>query len=280
MSQELPPVVSFTVGTATVAAISIGDVTLPLAPAMGRGAAELTGSDDLTDLARQTLIPLQSVVMVTGDTVVLVDAGLYDVGPDSEYFVPGYRPPPPLVESLRGIGVAPEDVQHVVITHRHWDHFNGTAVDGTPTFPRARHYIGALDWAAIETRLADPASREARSIALVHRAGLLQTVSGDLDIAPGIRIIAAPGETPGHQIVRLESGASVLYALGDLYHHPAEFIRPTWMVSWADPVTTAASRRRLVPAALGEQATLVASHIPSVGMLSGTVDAARWTVRR
>lgn len=266
------PIRTVTVGEATVSVIHFGDVTLPLAPAMGRDPSELVGDAELEDLARVEVIPLQCVLIRTPETTVVVDPGLYDVEDGSPYALAGYLPPTPVMESLALLGVGREDVEHVVVTHAHWDHFNGTALEtGEPTFPRARHHVGAADLAAMLAKARDPDTREARSIAHAARAGLTEAVTGDKEIAPGITLMAAPGETPGHQVVRVASGSppSVLFALGDLVHHPVEFSRPVLMVGWADPTTAAASRRRVYAAALEDRALLVAAHIPEVGTLEG-----------
>lgn len=78
----------------------------------------------------------------------------------------------------------------------------------------------------IQPQLADPQSLQSRTLGAVERAGLLQLVDGEMEILPGIRILPAPGESPGHQIVRIEDADGVLYHVGDLYHHRLEVARP------------------------------------------------------
>ena len=124
----------------------------------------------------------------------------------------------------------------------------------------------------------DPSSRESRALRPVQEAGLLELVDGSVEVLPGLRILPAPGETPGHQVVRVESGrpAEVFYALGDLYHHPAEFARPTWMVSWASFDENVASRESILADAIESNALIMLSHIPSLGRVSGSVEAHSW----
>ncbi len=90
------------------------------------------------------------------------------------------------------------------------------------------------------------------------------------------QILPAPGETPGHQIVRVRSAGRTLYCLGDLYHHPVEVEQPTWAAHWNDRAAALASRQALVAAALAEDALLVATHIPGVGRLTKTDDGVQW----
>lgn len=212
---------------------------------------------------------------------VLVDASLYD--PDSPYAVPDYRPPPGLLEQLVGAGVQLEGVDHVIITHSHWDHFNATTVerpDGyEPSFPNARHYLGRADWERneIQEALQDPDTLESRTLAVLNGRGLLELVDGNRDLEQGVQILAAPGETHGHLIVRVESEGQVLYCLGDLYHHVVEVEHPEWPVNWTEDVDgNLRSRRSLMQAALAKDALLVAAHIPGVGRLQRIQSGVTW----
>jgi glyoxylase-like metal-dependent hydrolase (beta-lactamase superfamily II) len=73
----------------------------------------------------------------------------------------------------------------------------------------------------------------------------------------------------------VHSEGQTLYCLGDLYHDPLEVEHPKWMAQWADIDATFASRRRLVEAALAEDALLVPAHM-SPGRLERTVEGVRW----
>ena len=91
-----------------------------------------------------------------------------------------------------------------------------------------------------------------------------------------MRVIATPGETPGHQIVRAGGDGQMLYFLGDLYHHVVEVEHPTWMMRWNDVEANCRSRQALTGAALREQALLFATHIPTVGRLRATASGVAW----
>jgi glyoxylase-like metal-dependent hydrolase (beta-lactamase superfamily II) len=214
----------------------------------------------------------------------LVDAGRYEVAPDSPFAIPEYQPPPSLLARLGDAGVAPDAVDHVVLTHSHFDHINGltapVAGQEEPCFPRARHYLGRADWQQswLQDELRDPVSLFSRTLGLLHQRDLLALVDGDRDLTPQVRLIAAPGETPGHQIVRIHSEGHTLYCVGDLYHFNVEVDQPEWLVHWADPALMQRSRRALVEAALAENAFLVATHIRGVGRLQRTSAGPAWEV--
>jgi glyoxylase-like metal-dependent hydrolase (beta-lactamase superfamily II) len=178
--------------------------------------------------------------------------------------------------------VKPEDIQHVVITHGHWDHYAGVTTptdNGTmPAFPNARYYLGAADWrdADLQQALQDESSLEARTLGVLWKEGVLQLVEAPLKIADGIDIRPAPGETPGHQLVRVQSEGEALYIIGDLLHHTIELAHPDWMVSWADAETMRETRRWVFHDALTSNAALIAAHIATPGRLEQDGATLRW----
>ncbi len=232
------------------------------------------------DIAEPVLIPAQCTHIEMPGMSMLVDACDAAGLADSSYAPPNYQPPPDLLTQLRGAGIAPEFITHVVITHPHFDHISGLTHerDGqiVPCFPHARHYLGRADEAQIHKLMHDPHSLESRTLGVVQQHGLLELSQPPYDINDSVSIIAAPGETPGHQIVRVHSEGQTLYSLGDLYHHPIEFAYPNVMVPWADATATEQSRAMLITAALAEDALLVTAHIAGAGRLRQTHDGVVW----
>ncbi|MGF1470223.1 MAG: MBL fold metallo-hydrolase, partial [Rubrobacteraceae bacterium] len=139
---------------------------------------------------------------------------------------------PTLPERLAAAGVEARSISDVVITHAHFDHYNAltdwVGESFAPIFPNARHYLGAADW-----RPEHFGGLEKRTLEVVCRRGLLQLVEGTANLGDGLTLLYAPGETPGHQILRVEAEDPVAYFAGDLYHHPLEFSE-TRNVRWAD----------------------------------------------
>jgi glyoxylase-like metal-dependent hydrolase (beta-lactamase superfamily II) len=271
----------FALGAATITIVNAGDSLWRLDKMMDVPASARRSGDDaiLTEL---TSFPNLCVHIALADASVLVDASAYDFPPDSPQRPPGYAPPADLDAQLAAAGVRADAITHLVITHLHGDHFNAATVerDGVwvPRFPHARCLIGRADWEQAETQaaLAEPDSLEACTLGVLWRAGLVELVAGDCAIAPGVSLLAAPGESPGHQIVRVTSQGQTLYCVGDLYHHPIEVERPAVLCAWCDPAPTLASRQRVAAAALAEHALLVAAHIPTVGRLEAAGAGAVW----
>ncbi len=227
-------------------------------------------------------LPARCAVIRLPDTIVLVDASLYHLTPDSPFYIPGYQPPPGLLARLDQMGIRPEQVAHVIITHTHFDHINGLTIerDGTyqPAFPSARYYLGQADWDNPDTQadLQKPDSLASHTLGVLQKADLLEMVTGSRQITPEIQIISAPGESPGHQIIRLSSQGQVLYFLGDLYHDTDGVEHPDHMDWWADRDKMLASRAKLVESAVADNALLTAAHIGTVGRLQRTDSGVVW----
>ncbi|TQS27221.1 MBL fold metallo-hydrolase [Microbispora sp. KK1-11] len=182
------------------------------------------------------------LVRAAGRTV-LVDAGIGGVGSPATWApLPGR-----LIGELAAAGAAPADVDVVVLTHLHSDHMGGAVVDGAPAFPNARHLVqrAEVEWAA------DPV----RELILDPLRDLLDVVDGDVEPVPGVRVVHAPGHTPGHQIV--EAGDVIMS--GDALHHPVQLADPAIRYVYDEDPDLAVRTRKDI---LARAAVLAPAHFP------------------
>jgi glyoxylase-like metal-dependent hydrolase (beta-lactamase superfamily II) len=116
-----------------------------------------------------------------------------------------------IVDQLRQIGVAPERVNFVGISHAHFDHI-GQAAD----FPKATLLIGAEDYEY--SKKGDAAARFAPWI---KGGAKVDALAGDRDVFGdgSVVILDTPGHTNGHHslLVKLPRTGNLLLS-GDLYH--------------------------------------------------------------
>jgi glyoxylase-like metal-dependent hydrolase (beta-lactamase superfamily II) len=216
-----------------------------------------------------------------GDASILIDLGFDDPSPESQWRAPRHQRSPGVEAGLAAIGVRPTEITHVLITHAHGDHVAGgsVAADGgrRPRFPNARHLLGRADWEGNPAR-EQPDSLLSWHIGPVAAAGLLDLVDREREVVPGVTMIPAPGESPGHCIVRVTSAGQAFYFLGDLFHHPVEVTHLDWVSRGRDAAAMRASRDALVAAAVPSNALLVASHIPfpGFGRLRPTATGLEW----
>ena len=180
----------FTLGSAAITVFNAGDLRTYLADWLGVRAEDWPQYH--AALAQPIASPMQTVHIALGNASVIVDAGQWNFTPDSEYWLPGYTPPPDIASQLSAAHLQPKAVTHVVVTHAHFDHFNalviGNGTESAITFPNAQHYLGKADW---EAKAQVPGSEAHYVFGTLHERGRLTLVEGDLEIADGIMIMAA-----------------------------------------------------------------------------------------
>jgi glyoxylase-like metal-dependent hydrolase (beta-lactamase superfamily II) len=111
-----------------------------------------------------------------------------------------------LASELASLGVKPEDVTHVAVSHTHGDHVGNVAA-----FPKSTLLIQKAEHEAAMAATPKP----------LPEALKVELLSGDRDVFGdgSLTLLSTPGHTPGHQslLVKLpKTGALVL--TGDLVH--------------------------------------------------------------
>lgn len=148
-----------------------------------------------------------------GDFVVVVECGLGDRWDEKAKRIYRIATEPSLVASLASVGVAPEDVTHVVASHCHWDHF-GAAVArrGTelvPRFPRARYFAPAIEISnALTPDHVRRASYRAEDVEPLIVAGVLTDYEGSVELLPGLHAHVLGGHSDGVAVITLGDEAS------------------------------------------------------------------------
>jgi len=163
-----------------------------------------------------------------------------------------------LPEQLSQIGIKPEQIATVGISHYHFDH-TGQA----NTFPQAKLLMGKLDLDALkETPL--PFGADPKPLAhWLSEGGAVGAVTGDKDVFGdgSVTMLSMPGHTPGSYalLVRLQKKGNVLLS-GDVVHFEEQFKNkgvPGFNTSRAE---TLASMDRIQKMAAALKATLVVQH--------------------
>ncbi|MEJ2721000.1 MAG: MBL fold metallo-hydrolase [bacterium] len=180
-----------------------------------------------------------------------------------------------------GLGLAPEDVTDVILTHLHFDHAGGAAVpegDGWRlAFPNAVHHVQKSQWDhALSPNPRDRASYFAPRIRLLESLGALEIHDGDWSLAPGFDLLTFHGHTPGQHLPRVSGGGAVLFYCGDLVPTTAHIPIPYVMAYDLDPVLAMEVKTAVLQRAAAENWILVFEHDPVVAACRVTADAGRF----
>lgn len=129
------------------------------------------------------------------------------------YALPYEQPAEQHVRNALGrVGVKPEEVEIVILTHLHWDHCLNA-----PLFPNARFIVqrAELQYAAapLPVHYGPYGARPPGTRAFLPERARVEVVDGDKKITKGVSVHLLPGHTPGIQGVRVETdGGSYLVA--------------------------------------------------------------------
>ncbi len=186
----------------------------------------------------------------------------------------------PVAEGLRAIGIAPDDISDIIITHLHYDHAGNHDL-----FPRARYHLQdcEMDYATGRC-MCDATLRipfEADDVSAMVRKVFTDRVTfhdGDGTVAPGITVHRIGGHSKGLQSVRVdtERGAVVLASdASHLYAHmnerrvfPIVYDPEGVVAGYGKLQALAASDRHIIP---GHDALVLKRYPPPTPSLKGWI---------
>jgi len=240
------------------------DGHIPLAASLLKGiepaeAQRMLGGRDAADT------PVNAFLVRMPGKTVLVDTGIgKDPDEDSGH----------LAEQLAAAGVAPSDIDLVLITHDHFDHIGGLLkADGTRAFPKAvlrvsrrEHEFWTGDPSHLPERLRDRVPKLKALFGVYGKAWAFRPFEDGEELVPGLRAIPAHGHTGGHTVYAFSSEGQELWCIGDLIHFGAvQFERPEVGVAFdLDRDAAVKVRQELFREAARRKVVLAGAHLPKL----------------
>jgi glyoxylase-like metal-dependent hydrolase (beta-lactamase superfamily II) len=217
---------------------------------------------------------LNGLLIKSPQGIVLVDAGAGGKGGPAN----GGR----MVQNLAALGISPDDVNVVIMSHLHPDHIGGLFVGGAATvssqlvFRKAEHVITKREWDTIQNPSPGSQLRPAQAkpfFDTVLRSctntleGKVRFVTGGDQIIPGVEIVDAPGHTLGHIAVRISSGnEQMIHMVDTVVHHILGFQSDIRILFDEDPVGAAATRAKLFDQVATDRTLVMGYHFPWPGL--------------
>jgi glyoxylase-like metal-dependent hydrolase (beta-lactamase superfamily II) len=234
------------------------------------------------DFPNEVEVGFNNLLIDTGNHKVLVDTGFGD----------GV-----LLSNLASIGLTPDNIDILIITHGDGDHIGGLLTpDGNSAFPKATIYLWENSW-DLWTSEIGRANMVKEFIKLMDRRGLNEPQKTEMganrakygaetllkirdqvirvpvneEIIPGIQLVPAPGHRSDHTGLLVESNGEALLHVVDSIRHPIQMANPnlySYIDSYGDVV--AKTNRKLLKLAIEKNAILFGAHLtfPAIGRVT------------
>ncbi len=224
---------------------------------------------------------VHAMVIRAGSEVVLVDTGCGNgLGPTTGKFS----------QHLQAAGMTDADITAVVLTHAHGDHMGGLLnADGKSRFPNAELLMNKTEydfWTAapdLSKTALPPEMQQAfiKGAQTVLKAVKWTLVEGEKEVRPKVRVLPAPGHTPGHLTLLIDGGGTdQLYYITDAIHHAAiQMPNPGFHVAFdTDREQAVATRKKILDRASADKLLVAGTHLPfpAVGHVKALTQGYQW----
>jgi glyoxylase-like metal-dependent hydrolase (beta-lactamase superfamily II) len=221
------------------------------------------------ELNRISLTLTALLIRANGKNI-LVDTGLGSKEDEKFRRMFAVERTPTILESLRGLGLGPDDIHLVINTHLHFDHAGGNTVretDGNirPAFPKARYVVQHGEFEdAVRANERTRASYRQDNFAPIAHVNQWEFLHGDTEVVPGVTAVVTAGHTRCHQSVKIESEGQVAFFLGDLIPTISHLPLPYIMGYDLFPIQTLETKRWVLDRAFEQRWLLIFEHDPVV----------------
>lgn len=212
-------------------------------------------------------IPLTVVVLEMNGRTIMMDAGS-GVG---QWQANATHLP----ANMKAAGIDYKAIDTIMISHFHPDHVWGLMEKGTndPVFPNAELIVNAAEynWWTDPSRLAKlPEGRKPAGKRIAENFPKWKNwklVDDGTEVVPGIRIMAAPGHTPGHSVYHVDAGSEQFLVSADTMYVPALLApHPEWQGSYdQDGPMAITTRHKIIDQVIADKVRICGSHFPFPG---------------
>ncbi|MDX8469297.1 MBL fold metallo-hydrolase [Mesorhizobium sp. VK23B] len=180
-----------------------------------------------------------------------------------------------LPANMQAAGIDYRAIDTILISHFHPDHVWGLMEKGTnaPVFPNAELVVNATEynWWTDPSRLAKlPEGRKPAGKRIAENFPKWKNwklVDDGAEVVPGIRIMAAPGHTPGHSVYHVDAGSEQFLVSADTMYVPALLApHPEWQGAYdQDGPMAIATRHKIIDQVIADNVRICGSHFPFPG---------------
>lgn len=231
------------------------------------------------------LVPMRTnlfVLRAHGKTI-LFDAGFGDGLTEREEKIYAPETRSDLDRGLAALGVSPDEIDFVVLTHLHTDHAAGAVRrEGdsfVPRFANATVVASRVEYeAAVNPNERTRAAYVPERYLTLQAAGCLELIGPRHELLPGITLVHTGGHSEGHFAVEVESEGHTFWYCGDMYPSSHHLAVPYVPAVDLFPLTTMNVKRHRLNRLIDEAIILGFSHDTRTAMARIARDGRRFIV--
>jgi glyoxylase-like metal-dependent hydrolase (beta-lactamase superfamily II) len=256
-------------GSAQIDIVSDGHLQLPVSMVLGR----------VPDADRDAFLkanPIEGSTVKSPLNLTLFSDGertvLFDVGSGPNFMSSAGK----IAEALDAIGVAPDDITHVLFTHAHPDHIWGVKDDfDEEVFSNAEYHMSQAEWDYwFDPETVNKVPEERQSFAVGAKNNMEVIKDKTTRFKPGSEVRAGHrglrhvrSHTRPH-LIRVHNGSESVMVVGDVITNAAySFSNPEWeMGTDSDPAQGVKARKALLDRLATDKTHMIGYHLPHPGL--------------
>lgn len=170
-----------------------------------------------------------------------------------------------LILSLTKLGIQPEQITDIILTHLHFDHTGGSTKKENnkmiPAFQNAKYYVQKkhFEW-ALNPSNRDKGSFISNTFIPLHENGMLFFTNGNEYYDDEIQYLTINGHTFFQQMIKISDSANTLLFCGDLIPTYAHIPIPYVMGYDLQPLETVKEKEKYLSLAVEQNWKLIFEH--------------------
>lgn len=214
----------------------------------------------------QIALRTDPILLQTGDKNILIDAGIGNGKlSDKQKRNFGVFEESAIEKDLETLGLTPEDINMVLMTHLHFDHVCGLnrwdaeKEEYVSVFPNASIHVSSIEWEEMK----NPNIRSRNTYWEMNWKGIqgqIRPFEKEVTLEKGIKMIHTGGHSDGHSIIELVQGDEILLHMADLM--PTHAHSPSlWVLAYDDyPMTSIYAKEKWIKEGIASNAWFTFYH--------------------